>query len=66
MTWGLRIYTCLVDIVSFRAKKMGKNSAKNPTEVSHIESDKFHLTGQCFKKTSVCEPVNLTTHIIHH
>ena len=65
MTWGLRIYTCFVDIVSFRAKKREK-TAKNPTEGSHIESDKFHMTGECFSKTSVCEPVNLTTHIIHH
>ena len=48
MTWGLRIYTCFVDIVSFRGKKWGKNSGKNPTEGRHIESDKFHLTGQCF------------------
>ena len=38
MTWGLRIYTCFVDIVSLRAKKTGKNSVKNPSEDSHFPS----------------------------
>ena len=38
MTWGLRIYTCFVDIVSFRAKKREKNSVKNPSEDSHFPS----------------------------
>ena len=28
MTWGLRIYTCFVDIVSFRAKKREKTVLK--------------------------------------
>ena len=38
MTWGLRIYTYFVDIVSFRAKKTRKNSVKNPSGDSHFPS----------------------------
>ena len=37
MTWGLRIYTCFVYIVSFRAEKQEK-TVKNPSEDSHFPS----------------------------